>query len=90
VRVRIAVTTAHRLEDLGRLLRAVAAEYASREQVHLLVVDNDASGSSQPVVREHARGLEYTIHYVTEPGYQYLQTEWLRSHSVFLRAISSA
>lgn len=79
--VLIAVATAHRPGDLSRLLGALADAYASRQEVHLLVVDNDPSGSSQSVVREHARDFGDRLRYVIEPerGYASVRNAVLRN-----------
>jgi succinoglycan biosynthesis protein ExoM len=82
VKVLIAVTTAHRLEDLGRLLRVLAEAYAPRQEVHLLVVDNDASGSSQSVVRDHARDFRDRLRYVIEPEPGYASVRNTVLHNV--------
>ena len=65
--VLIAIATANRPEELGRLLDALSQEYAARKTVSLLVVDNNANGSSSDVVREAASAFEKRVTYVLEP-----------------------
>ena len=81
MKVLIAVATAHRPEELGRLLRALADSYGSREDTHLLVVDNDAGGSSQPAVDEWAQKFGDRVRYVVEPerGYASVRNAVLRN-----------
>jgi succinoglycan biosynthesis protein ExoM len=63
----IAIPTAGRQAGLRRLLSALAAAYGSREDVHLLVVDNDAAASSRSIFDEWSARFGDRSMYVVEP-----------------------
>lgn len=81
MKVLIAVVTANRPEEVGRLLRVLSDRYGSRDHVHLLVVDNDAGGSSEPAVVEWAHRFGDRVRYVIEPerGYASVRNAVLRN-----------
>ena len=63
----IAVPTAGRPDDLRRLLSALATAYGAREDVGLLVVDNDPAASGRPVFDECSVSFADRRRYVVEP-----------------------
>jgi succinoglycan biosynthesis protein ExoM len=63
----IGVPTGGRAEDLQRLLKALASDYATRDDVRLLVVDNSAEGAARPIFDEYASGFGDRGRYIHEP-----------------------
>ena len=67
-RVCIGVCTIKRPAMLKRCLLALAAQEGVEDlDVHILVADNDATASSETVVREAAAHCSFPIHYHHEP-----------------------
>jgi succinoglycan biosynthesis protein ExoM len=67
----IAVPTGGRPEDLRRLLQALASDYAARENVRLLVVDNSPEGSADIVFDECTNRFGERRRYIHEPNRGY-------------------
>lgn len=63
----IAVATAGRPDDLTRLLGVLAEAYGAREDVELLLVDNDSMASSRPIFDEWTTSFGDRARYVVEP-----------------------
>jgi succinoglycan biosynthesis protein ExoM len=78
----ITVPTGGRAEDLRRLLDALASDYAAREDVRLLVVDNSADGSAQSVFDECTSDFGERRRYVSEPHRGYANVRNAVLHNV--------
>lgn len=80
--VTVAVVTYRRPEGLRRLLGALAGQLRRDERPYalkVLVVDNDAVGSSRPIVDEARLGGQMRIDYVIEPE---LGIPFARNHAL--------
>ncbi len=70
VHVTLGVLTFRRPEGIDKLLRVLRNQHrdpARPWRLSIVVVDNDAAGSSREVVTAHAGHPEYTLYYVVEP-----------------------
>lgn len=70
VHVTLGVLTFKRPEGIAKLLDVMRRQYRSPERpwrLSVVVVDNDAAGSSRDVVMAHAANGEYSLHYIVEP-----------------------
>lgn len=77
----IAVATAGRPAELKRLLDALSTAYSAREDVSLLIVDNDRRETSRPVFDACASSFGGRARYVVEPerGYSSARNAVLRN-----------
>jgi len=79
--VLISVPTGGRTNDLARLLERLTAEYAAREDVQLLVVDNNPDGSAAETFERITGPFGQRRRYVHEPerGYASVRNAVLRN-----------
>lgn len=66
-RTAIAIGTRRRPESLASLLKVLAAEYGSDEDVSLVVIDNDPLGSSKEIVEKACGRFLGSVIYRVEP-----------------------
>lgn len=70
VRITLGVLTFRRPEGIDKLLRVLRDQHrdpARPWELSVVVVDNDAAGSSRDTVMAHAGHADYALHYVVEP-----------------------
>ena len=70
IHITLGVLTFRRPEGIDKLLRIMRNQHcdpARPWRLSIMVVDNDASGSSREAVMAHAGRREYDLHYVVEP-----------------------
>ena len=64
----IVIPTFRRPDDLARLLRSIDADVGGRDDVRIVVVDNDAAGSAGNAARQASETLRLDIDYSVEPA----------------------